>query len=120
MVDVPPRTPRSYELESPFRKSSLLPQGKAPSRMYRLASSYMLYVKRFDSSQGVLLELRQAYMVPSLPAGSVMKLAPCRTDAVNWGAPSLPFLVMIWITPADASVPYSVAAAGPLMISIRN
>ena len=31
-----------------------------------------------------------------------------------------PRLVMIWTTPLDASVPYSVAAAGPLMISMDS
>ncbi len=34
--------------------------------------------------------------------------------------PGLPFLVMIWITPAAASAPYSVAAAGPLMTSMDS
>ena len=34
------------------------------------------------------------------------------------GDPREPDLVKIWITPAEASVPYSVAAAAPLRISI--
>ena len=34
--------------------------------------------------------------------------------------PSTPRLVMIWMTPLAASVPYKVAAAGPLMISMLS
>src|SRR5687768_15265619 len=34
--------------------------------------------------------------------------------------PRVPFFVMIWMTPFAASAPYSVAAAGPLMISIDS
>jgi len=35
-------------------------------------------------------------------------------------SPALPRLVKIWITPAVASVPYSVDAAEPLMTSMRS
>ncbi len=35
-------------------------------------------------------------------------------------APGRPFFVMIWMTPAAASAPYSVAAAGPLMTSMDS
>ena len=39
---------------------------------------------------------------------------------LNRGAPADPFFVKIWITPALASDPYSVAAAAPFRISIRS
>src|SRR3712207_2910686 len=45
---------------------------------------------------------------------------PWSTSAVHEGRPVLPRFVKIWITPAAASVPYSVAAAAPLMISMRS
>ena len=40
--------------------------------------------------------------------------------SVKRGAPARPFFVKIWITPFDASVPYSVAAAAPFRISMRS
>ena len=45
---------------------------------------------------------------------------PCWTSAVHTGAPDEPRLVKTWMTPAAASVPYSVVAAEPLMISMRS
>ncbi len=39
---------------------------------------------------------------------------------LNRGAPARPRFVKIWITPLDASVPYSVAAAAPFRISMRS
>ena len=46
---------------------------------------------------------------------------PSSTEIPNRGfSPARPDLVMIWITPFDASVPYRVAAAGPLIISILS
>ena len=39
---------------------------------------------------------------------------------LNRGAPALPRLVKIWITPLDASLPYSVAAAAPFRTSMRS
>ncbi len=44
----------------------------------------------------------------------------CLASKVHTGAPEEPLFVKTWITPADASVPYSVVAAAPLMISIRS
>ena len=43
---------------------------------------------------------------------------PCLAVSSQLGAPTEPRFVMIEITPLAASVPYSVAAAGPSMISI--
>src|SRR3569832_1747788 len=60
------------------------------------------------------------HIVPILSCGERLKMRPCVTDRLNEGAPSFPFFVMIWITPTDASVPYNVAAAGPLMISMLS
>ena len=51
---------------------------------------------------------------------SSMDEKPRAVNAVKRAAPGVPFLVKIWITPFDASVPYSVAAAGPLMTSIDS
>ncbi|MXV97026.1 MAG: hypothetical protein F4Z92_14460 [Gemmatimonadetes bacterium] len=45
---------------------------------------------------------------------------PRLAKAVKRAAPGVPFLVKIWITPFEASVPYRVAAAGPLMTSIDS
>lgn len=45
---------------------------------------------------------------------------PAAVLRVKTGFPSFPRLVTIWITPLDASVPYNVAAAGPLMISMLS
>ena len=42
---------------------------------------------------------------------------PCPVSNDQRGAPLTPCLVKIWMTPAAASVPYSVLAAEPLMIS---
>ena len=69
-----------------------------------------------EASNGVV----QAHIVPILLFGPRMKLRPSVTDAVNVAAPLAPRFVMIWITPAEASDPYSVAAAGPLMISMLS
>ena len=38
--------------------------------------------------------------------------------AVHCAAPALPCLVKIWMTPPEASVPYSVVADGPFTISM--
>jgi len=48
------------------------------------------------------------------------QFAPWRTVTFHAGAPWRPRFVMMWITPFDASVPYSVAAAGPLMTSMLS
>ena len=47
---------------------------------------------------------------------------PCSARSVCWKfpEPALPFFVMIWITPAEASAPYSVAAAGPFTTSMLS
>jgi hypothetical protein len=45
---------------------------------------------------------------------------PCLTERFHCGRPAAPFLVMIWMTPLLASVPYSVAAAGPRMTSMLS
>ena len=45
---------------------------------------------------------------------------PCSMRKLNRGAPEFPLLVKIWITPFDASLPYSVAAAAPFRISTRS
>src|SRR5687768_12903035 len=39
---------------------------------------------------------------------------------VNWLDPTRPRLVMIWITPVEASAPYNVAAAGPFTSSMDS
>ena len=41
-------------------------------------------------------------------------------DSDHSGADELPFFVKIWMTPLDASVPYSVVAAAPFTISTRS
>ena len=48
------------------------------------------------------------------------RATPCPVSNVQRGAPLEPCLVKIWITPAAASVPYSVLAAEPLMTSMRS
>ncbi len=56
--------------------------------------------------------------------GSIRPVAIRTADHSDWklkrGAPARPFFVKIWITPLDASVPYSVAAAAPFRISTRS
>ena len=49
-----------------------------------------------------------------------MLLMPVVMSADHRGAPVAPFFVKMWITPLDASVPYSVVAAAPLITSIRS
>ena len=43
---------------------------------------------------------------------------PCLAVSSQVGAPTAPFFVMMEMTPLAASVPYSVAAEGPSMISM--
>ncbi len=45
---------------------------------------------------------------------------PCRVMKFHFGTPPEPRLVMTWMTPFDASVPYNAAAAGPFRISIDS
>src|SRR5207249_9016309 len=45
---------------------------------------------------------------------------PCSLMKSQRGEPREPVLVKTWITPADASVPYSVAAAAPFKTSMRS
>ena len=45
---------------------------------------------------------------------------PRSTRAVILGAPGVPFLVKIWITPVAASDPKRVEAAPPLVTSMRS
>ena len=45
---------------------------------------------------------------------------PCSIRAVTRVRPGVPFLVKIWITPDEASEPYSVLAAPPFVTSIRS
>src|SRR5688572_18152625 len=47
-------------------------------------------------------------------------MVPSWLSAVHTGARAEPRFVKTWMTPADASVPYSVLAAGPEMISMRS
>ena len=47
-------------------------------------------------------------------------LTPPLKRTCHLAAPPAPRLVKIWMTPAAASVPYSVAAAAPFTISIRS
>ena len=47
-------------------------------------------------------------------------LTPPLKRTCHLAAPPAPRLVKIWITPAAASVPYSVAAAAPFTISMRS
>jgi hypothetical protein len=58
-------------------------------------------------------------------SASVPQRAPLLTPAVTSAfqivlSPATPRFVKIWITPFDASVPYSVVAAAPLMTSTRS
>ena len=56
--------------------------------------------------------------------GSIRSVGTLRADQsavrLKLGAPARPRFVKIWMTPLDASVPYSVAAAAPLRISMRS
>ena len=45
---------------------------------------------------------------------------PWLTCPVHVAAPTAPRFVKIWMTPAEASVPYKVVAAAPLITSIRS
>ena len=51
---------------------------------------------------------------------SPMLLMPALASRVHTAGPSRPRLVKIWITPPEASVPYSVVAAGPFTTSMRS
>ena len=44
----------------------------------------------------------------------------CWVSRLHTGAPAAPRLVNTWMTPAEASVPYRVVAAEPLMTSMRS
>ena len=56
---------------------------------------------------------------PGAPNGCIHPV-PCWISAVHTGAPAEPRLVKTWMTPAEASVPYRVVAAEPLMTSMRS
>ena len=49
-----------------------------------------------------------------------MLFTPALASSVHTAGPSRPRLVKIWMTPPDASVPYSVVAAGPFTTSMRS
>src|SRR5580658_6494377 len=51
---------------------------------------------------------------------SGMPLDACSPDRCHCGGPATPCLVMMTMTPLAASVPYSVAAAGPFSTSIDS
>jgi hypothetical protein len=61
------------------------------------------------SSQGSLSMLRGGWL-----------LRPAVISPFQMGAPDTPRLVKIWMMPAAASVPYSVAAAAPFRTSMRS
>ncbi len=48
------------------------------------------------------------------------RIAETSACMLKRGAPARPRFVKTWMTPLDASVPYSVAAAAPFRISMRS
>src|SRR6185437_8086974 len=102
----PPARLRSVPSSLPLVKMGPLPD--CSSCLYRLTLS--------SSPVAGSLE----YNVPARPSGFASQFVPRRWLKFHDGLPLFPRFVMIWITPLDASVPYSVPAAGPLITSMLS
>ena len=76
------------------------------------------YLSTFTSTSCPAADLYQTVL--NVFSGLGIQLPPPRAVNSSRGRPAFPFLVVIWMTPFDASVPYSVAAAGPFTTSIDS
>src|SRR5690606_24085849 len=112
----------SYDVDAKYRTASVPPRTLADAPMSRPVvhigplpfSISWRYGLKLTSSPSAVRPQRTS----ARDSGSQSQFWPMRMDTSNAGAPVAPRFVMIWITPFDASVPYSVAAAGPLITSL--